>query len=99
MFKCNYAPYNALSNPFAWAYFGCHGSYGLLWAGKNFFGFGDERFHKKAPLFMQVLTSLALINYWIPIYLICTSTNRPPYWALGLGLCFDVNVSRCFPVL
>lgn len=77
-------PYDALSNPFAWAYFGTHGSYGILWASKNFFLFGD--FHQKGSLIAHILTILLLIIYWVPIYLICSQTSRAPVWLIGPGV-------------
>jgi hypothetical protein len=63
------------------------GSYGILWASKNLLGFGDIRFHKRAPLMMNFLTGLALMNYWLPAYLIASSTTRPPLYVLGMGKC------------
>lgn len=78
------APYNALSNPVAWAYFGTHGSYGLLWASKNLLSFGD--FHQIGSLVAHVLTAGLLIIYWIPIYLICSRTSPAPVWIIGPGV-------------
>lgn len=84
MFIFRQAPFNSFSNPVAWAYFGTHGSYGVLWASKNFFSFGD--FHQKGSLIAHVLTMLLLIIYWIPIYLICSRTTPAPVWIIGPGV-------------
>ena len=77
-------PYNALLNPIAWAYFGTHGSYGVLWASKNAFSFGD--FHQKGNLFAHFMTMSLLLVYWIPIYLICSRTTPAPVWIIGPGV-------------
>jgi protein-S-isoprenylcysteine O-methyltransferase Ste14 len=84
MFLHRGEPYNALSNPVAWAYFGTHGSYGVLWASKNLFGFGD--FHQVGSLVAHILTAGLLIIYWIPIYLICSRTTPAPVWIIGPGV-------------
>ena len=84
MFWFRGAPHNSLSNPTAWAYFGTHGSYGLLWASKNFLSFGD--FHQIGSLVAHILTMLLLIIYWIPIYLICSRTTPAPVWIIGPGV-------------
>lgn len=84
MFWFRNPPYNALSNPVAWAYFGTHGSYGLLWASKNMLSFGD--FHQIGSLVAHVLTMGLLIIYWIPIYLICSRATPAPVWIIGPGV-------------
>jgi protein-S-isoprenylcysteine O-methyltransferase Ste14 len=84
MFLYRGEPYNALSNPVAWAYFGTHGSYGVLWASKNLFAFGD--FHQVGSLVAHILTAGLLIIYWIPIYLICSRTTPAPVWIIGPGV-------------
>lgn len=78
------APYNSLSNPVAWAYFGTHGSYGVLWASKNVFGFGD--FHQIGSLISHLMTAALLLVYWIPIVLICSRTTPIPVWVIGPGV-------------
>lgn len=78
------APYNSLTNPVAWAYFGTHGSYGVLWASKTFFDFGD--FKQKGSLISHTFTALLLLIYWIPIYLICSRTTPVPVWVIGPGV-------------
>ena len=81
MYLYREAPYNALSNPVAWTYFGTHGSYGILWASKNYFSFGD--FNQKGSLIAHILTVIILVVYWIPIYIICSSTTHAPVWVIG----------------
>jgi protein-S-isoprenylcysteine O-methyltransferase Ste14 len=91
MYMFREAPYNSLSNPVAWAYFGTHGSYGVLWASKNYFSFGD--FHQKGSFIAHFMTSLLLLIYWMPIYLICSRTTPVPVWIIGPGVflyCYGV---------
>jgi hypothetical protein len=84
MFFFRGEPYNAFSNPIAWAYFGTHGSYGVLWMSKNLFSFGD--FHQVGSLVAHVLTAGLLLIYWIPIVLICSRTTPAPVWIIGPGV-------------
>ncbi len=84
MFLYRSAPYNALTNPVAWAYLGTHGSYGVLWASKNVFDFGD--FHQKGCFIAHFLTTVLLIVYWVPIYLIVSRTTPAPVWIIGPGV-------------
>ena len=87
--------YQAHGNPVAWVYFGVHGCYGLLWVGKSLFGFEDLRFSTRKPLWYNMFTSVALLLYWIPIYLIVHQSEheRAPLPICGLAvMMFGVGV-------
>jgi hypothetical protein len=79
--------YNAWDNPVAWAYFGTHGSYGILWASKTYCGFGDLSFHKHGSIFGHLVTLAQLSLYWLPIYRICNGAGtQAPLPIMGIGI-------------
>ena len=80
------ARYNAWSNPNAWIYLGLHGSYGILWVAKSLVGFRDWRFHVYLPVPSTLITCLAMIFYWGPIWTIVgqSEEHRAPLWVMAL---------------
>mmetsp|Transcript_639 Transcript_639/g.923 ORF Transcript_639/g.923 Transcript_639/m.923 type:complete len:246 (+) Transcript_639:66-803(+) len=78
--------FNASENPNAWAYFGSHGSYGILWMSKNYFSFGDKSFHKRGTLLGNILGVMLLSLYLLPPYLLCSAKSIPPFWTIGVGV-------------
>lgn len=89
---------NAWANPIAWTYFGIHGSYGLLWVGKRFFGFADHRFDGFKPWWSNLFTAFALTLYWMPIWLICTNETSAPIPVIGISvMLYGIGVAWHFP--
>ncbi|KAI3635211.1 hypothetical protein MIR68_006777 [Amoeboaphelidium protococcarum] len=87
------ALYNQWSNYTVWIYLGTHGTYGLLWVGKDYFGFGDARWQGRKGWFTVSSTFLALLLYWMPIKLICQNSTRvPPFVAFLSVFMFSVGV-------
>ena len=78
--------FNQWSNATAWVYFGTHGTDGLLWAGKTVFGFADQRWQSRKPLWANFQTALALMLYWAPIRIICQNATQAPAWLLGVSV-------------
>lgn len=58
------------SNPTVWVYFGLHGCYGLIWVLKSRCGFGDTRFMRQIGMSEQISVAVALVLYWLPLYVI-----------------------------
>jgi hypothetical protein len=79
---------NALENPTAWAYFGTHGCYGILWRAKSWLGFGDDRWKRPVPLWNAALTFIGLGLYWMPIgYIVKRPRGQEaPAWLLGVSV-------------
>ena len=85
--------FNQWENPTAWVYFGCHGTYGLLWVAKTLFEFEDKRFATRIPPGMCLFMFVVLGIYWAPIRIICQNNVHAPAWVLGLSvMSFGVGV-------
>lgn len=63
------------NNYAAWLLFGIHGTYGLMWASKTWFGYADKKFETKESIGYMVATALVLCFYWLPMLMI--ALNQP----------------------
>lgn len=72
----------------AWILFATHGTYGLLWTSKTWFGYSDKKFEVKASVGYLIASSFALALYWLPMTMIVIyrPTLSPAMAALAITL-------------
>lgn len=59
---------------------GTHGTYGLLWSSKTWFGFPDKSFETPAKPLDYFVISFFLALYWLPMYFVVRDRPiLPPY--------------------
>lgn len=68
-----------------WIYLALHGSYGLLWLLKDR-TYPDKQWEKVVSIPYGMVVFLSLGLYWIPAYLVATSTVIPPPWVISLAI-------------
>lgn len=78
-------------NPGCWLYLSLHGSYGLVWLLKDL-AFPDKNFDRPINFFSFLSTSLLLLLYWVPIYLITSGAGVQFPSPQRLVLCVALNI-------
>jgi steroid 5-alpha reductase family enzyme len=80
--------YNLWDSYAAWLLLATHGTYGLLWTSKTWFGYSDKNFEVKAPLYYLFATAIVLTLYWLPMAMIVQyrPVLHPPVAALVVAL-------------
>jgi len=71
-----------------WIYLALHGSYGLLWLLKDRV-YPDRQWEKMVSLPYAILVFFSLGLYWIPAYLVASSSLLPPPWAISLAIAMN----------
>lgn len=67
--------YDLWDSQAAWMLLATHGTYGLMWTSKTWFGYADKKFEVSASPGYLVVSSVALALYWLPMAMIVR--NRP----------------------
>lgn len=62
--------FNLFESYAAWLLLATHGTYGLLWTSKTWFGYSDKKFEVAEPLYYLFASSFALAMYWLPMLMI-----------------------------
>lgn len=74
--------YDLGNNQAAWMLLGTHGTYGLLWTSKTWFGYPDKSFETPAKITDYFIISFFLALYWLPMYFIVRDKPQLPSYLL-----------------
>ncbi len=75
--------FDLVDNEAAWMLLGTHGTYGLLWSSKSWFGFPDKSFEVPAKVADYFIISFFLALYWMPMYFIVRDRPVLPAYLLA----------------